>query len=147
MSNNKLSKYDGGNTSVAGYSPSNQIFAPFSSRSFFELDNWVDTLFNEFWREPSFINQRNWKPTDVKEDENNIYIEVELPRHKKENIKLESVNNGLKVTAKTNNSNYTRTFHDSRADFSKTDAKLEDGVLTIKVEKRPEIKAKEIEIK
>lgn len=141
MSNNKLSKY------VGGSDDSGNSLVPFSSRSFFELDNWVDSLFNDFWREPAFLRQRNWRFSEAVEDENSVTISVELPGFKKSEVNVSAKDNGILVSAKNSKSSYTRSFFDNRVDYSKSDVKLEDGVLTIKTPKREEAKAKQIEIK
>lgn len=145
MLKNKLAKYTGSND-VTSYQP-NSILAPFGSRSIFELDNWVDSLFNEFWREPSFLRERNWRYSEFSEDENNYTVTVELPGFSKEQVKITTKGNALNISAKNDKSNYSRTYSGYDWDLSRVESKLENGVLSVKVAKTEQAKEKVIEIK
>lgn len=106
-----------------------------------------DKLHDDFWKEPSFQLSRNWRPTDLLENESQYSIEIELPRFKRDEIKVE-VNKGIiKISAKNSRTSYFREFALSYVDFDKIESKLEDGVLTLTIPKRPEAKTKYIEIK
>jgi len=119
---------------------------PFRSTVPTQLDELFDGLFQEFWRSPAFIFERNWKPTEVRVTEKEYTIEIELPRFKKEDITIEIVDSSIVITAKNNKTSFIRSFSYSDANFDETQSKLEDGVLTVTVP-RQEPKVKKIEIK
>jgi len=119
---------------------------PFFFSLWLELDGLFNELFDSFWRTPEFLQERNWRYSDVTEDETSVSVAVDLPGFKKEQVKVTAQNGGVVVTAKSDKSSYTRSFYDSRVDYSKSEVKLEDGVLTIKTPKREEAKAKELTI-
>ena len=106
-----------------------------------------DRLFDEVWQEPSILFHRNWRPTDITEDEKSYRIEVELPGFKKNEIKVTTKGNSLVISAKNNKSSYTRAFSSSGADLSKIESTLENGVLTINIAKTLEAQEKVIDIK
>ena len=130
----------------------NESLVPYSSKWGVEtfdngLDNLVDRLFDSFWNSPSFSFERNWRPTDINEDKDNYYVEVELPGFKKSEINASVTNNILKVSAKNNKSSYLRNFSISGWDLTKIKSRLENGVLYVIVPKTENAKEKEIEIK
>ena len=104
-------------------------------------------MFDSFWNSPSFSFERNWRPTDINEDKDNYYVEVELPGFKKSEINASVTNNILKVSAKNNKSSYLRNFSISGWDLTKIKSRLENGVLYVIVPKTENAKEKEIEIK
>ena len=135
------------------YSPTTEAVTPaaYNPQSSFavlhQMDDFVNAMFDNFWREPAFLNTRNWRPSDIHEDKDNVFIEVELPRFKREEVKVEVKNRALTVTAKNSRSSFTRTFGLSGVDYDKIDGKLENGLLTVTLPKTQEAKAKEIVLK
>lgn len=111
-----------------------------------EFDNLFDSLFDRFWQEPSFLMSRNWRASQVTEDKDNYYVDIELPGFKKSEINISAINNTLKISAKNNKSVYSRAFSLSGWDTSKIKTKLENGVLTAIVAKTPEAKERIIDI-
>jgi len=112
-----------------------------------DLDVLFDSFHDAFWSDPYFQFTRNWKPTDVTETETNYVVEVELPRFKREEIKVEAVKGTVQVTAKNARSSYVRSFSLQYADYDKAEVKLENGLLTVTVPKKTEAQAKVLEIK
>jgi HSP20 family protein len=106
-----------------------------------------DRLHDDFWKEPSFQLSRNWRPTDFAETESQYTIEIELPRFKRDEIKVEVTKGVIKVSAKNARASYVREFALPYVDFDKIESKLEDGVLKLTVPKTPEAKTKYIEVK
>ncbi len=105
-------------------------------------------------------------PVDIHEDENHLFIEAELPGFKKEEIDLTLENGVLTITAQRSEEHEkdrdkrTRHLHERRfarvqraftlpttVDESKVDAKLDDGVLKITLNKREEVKPRKITVK
>lgn len=106
-----------------------------------------DRLHDDFWREPSFQLNRNWRPTDVDETESQYTIEIELPRFKREEIKVELTKGVIKITAKNSKSSYTREFSLPFVDSEKTEVSLENGVLRLVIPKNENGKTKYLTIK
>src|ERR1017187_854509 len=111
-----------------------------------EFDNLVERLFDSFWQEPSFLFQRNWRASDVTNDKDNYYIEIELPGFRKSEIQTAIVNNILQISAKNYKSSYYRTFSISGWNLDKVKSRLENGVLSFVIPKLPEAKEKTIDI-
>jgi HSP20 family protein len=112
-----------------------------------EFLNLFDAFRDDFWKSPEIQFSRNWKPTDINENEKEYNIEIELPRFKKEQIKVEITKGVLKVVAKNDKSSYIREFSLPFVELDKTDVKLEDGVLKIVIPKSENGKTKYIDIK
>lgn len=107
----------------------------------------VNNFHDAFWGDPLFQLERNWRPTDVDETDTEYKVEVELPRFKREEIRVEVVKNTLQITAKNAKASYVRAFSLSDADFDKANVKLEDGVLSVVIPKVESSKTKVLEIK
>lgn len=112
-----------------------------------EFDQIVNDIMAEVWRNPSFQLERNWRPMDVKNSDTEYNIEIELPRFKKEEIKVEKKSiNTLTVVATNSKASYNRVFTYPDVDLDKTKVRLEDGVLYITIPKLESAKAKSIPI-
>lgn len=102
-------------------------------------------------------------PVDIHEDEDGLTISAELPGFKKEQVDLSIDNGVLTISAErqaeepkegTNHlreRRYTRVRRQfslpSTVDTSNVDASLADGVLTLRLTKRDEVKPRKIEVK
>lgn len=111
-----------------------------------DLFSWVDRIHDSFWSEPAFQLNRNWRPTEFNETEKEYNIEIELPRFKREDIKVEVTKGILKVTAKNSRSSYVREFSLPYVDYDHTSVKLEDGVLKIAIPKNSQGQTKFLDI-
>ncbi|MBN2796511.1 MAG: Hsp20 family protein [Clostridia bacterium] len=125
--------------------------------------NMIDSFFDEsFW--PIRNLQRDTFKIDVKDQENNYLIEADLPGVEKDDVKLEFSKGVLSISVERNEeknkeeenyihrerrcSSMMRSMQLRDIDESTIEAKLENGVLTIKAEKLKEEKnQKYIEIK
>lgn len=121
-----------------------------------ELENWPGS-----WRSEEY-GVGNY-PVDIHEDENFIYVEAELPGFKKNEIEVTLENGVLNIQAQrgteTKNKGeshlterrFTRVARafslPNTVDESKVDANLADGLLTLKLHKREEVKPRKIEVK
>jgi HSP20 family protein len=103
-------------------------------------------------------------PVDVREDADHIYVDAELPGFKKDEIDLTLENQTLTISAERREENreekkgnyllnerrYTRFLRSftlpPTVDERKVDAKLNEGVLTIILNKREESKPKKIQV-
>ncbi len=124
----------------------------------------IERFFNEFW--PKDIqNWSRWGKLDVYEDDNNLYVEAEVPGFKREDIQL-TLDDGIlqleaehkqKTEDKKNRKYYvqersfekwSRSIHlPVSVDPSKVDASFKDGVLKITLPKQEQHKTHKIQIK
>ncbi len=122
----------------------------------------------DFWREMDNLTQvydeRVFSPaTELVENDKNYFISVDLPGMKKEDIKIEVLENSLVISGerqseqRTDTDNYQRSekiYGSFRRSFSlpkavdieNIQALHEDGVLEITIPKTQEVKSKKIEI-
>lgn len=116
-----------------------------------ELANWDDNVMGAY-------------PVDIREDDNAVYVEAELPGFAKEQIDVSIENGVLTITAqrdaKTKQDEKGQThLHERRftqvsrsftlpntVDAGKVDAKLDNGVLHLKLTKRDEVKPRKITV-
>jgi len=83
-----------------------------------------------------------------KDNKDSYSLEIELPRFRKENIKLSAENNVLHISAEQDNLKfYHSTSIPTTLDTNTIEAKLDHGVLTISAQKAEQAKQKTIEIK
>ena len=132
--------------------------------SFF--DGWFDDFMPMFSRK-EMKEFNSIMKTDVKETEKNYILDVDLPGFKKEDVNLNLENGYLTISAKrehkVDNENrkenfvrrersfgqFSRSFYVGNVEQDEIEAHLENGILTIKLPKEEEKKAKSnrIEIK
>ena len=108
--------------------------------------------------------QIRWSPfgVDVREDADHIYVEAELPGFKKDDVDITLENQTLTISAERkeetektgdyllNERRYRRFLRSFTlppiVDEKKVDAKLNDGVLSITLNKREETKPRKIQV-
>ena len=116
--------------------------------------SWDEALENEPWVAPL---------VDIYETADEYYLTANIPGVSKENVKIKLEEGFLVIMGRVNvdeaknrkyvlneieEGNYYRRFKISESiDEQKTDAKLENGVLTVKLPKHERVKPKSIEIK
>lgn len=116
-----------------------------------------DSLFDNIFF-PYEHKENNMMKTDVKENENDYELQVEVPGVNKENISIDYENGYVTIAAKTNKSkdekdkegnyirrerysgSYSRSYYVGEVDRESIKAKLDNGVLSIIV---PKAKAEE----
>ena len=116
-----------------------------------------DSLFDNIFF-PYEHKENNMMKTDVKENENDYELQVEVPGVNKENISIDYENGYVTIAAKTNKSkdekdkegnyirrerysgSYSRSYYVGKVDRESIKAKLDNGVLSIIV---PKAKAEE----
>lgn len=137
-----------------------------------ELDNVLDVFDREFGR----LMRRFWSdwddmvgagvgvyPVDIREDDDHIYVEAELPGFTKDQVQVTLENGVLNIVAERKDTGksggqvhlrerrYTRVARSftlpGTVDPQNIEAKLENGVLYLTLAKRPEVKPRRIEIK
>lgn len=101
----------------------------------------------------SLFDSSNWTPdVELKDEEKQFVIEVEVPGTKAENLDVSIENGVLLIRGEKKSGNYNKSFTRSfslpdNTDPEKTSALLENGVLKIKIQKVPERIPKKIYIK
>jgi HSP20 family protein len=122
----------------------------------------IDRAFGRIWGEAPEEFVTASYPVDIRETDDQIIVDAELPGFRKEDVSITLEQNMLSINAMRkveekkgeahlNERRYTRV---SRAftlptavDENKVDAKLEGGVLTLTLNKREEVKPRRIEVK
>lgn len=133
-------------------------------RELLTLGDDMDRFFNTFFDNPPEEVEGFWSPTvDIKEDNENFLVKVELPGLKKEDIKISVRGNMLSVSGERKHESETKnkTFHriersygrfsrttalPSDVDPDKAKATYKDGILTITLPKPESSKLNEIEV-
>lgn len=131
-------------------------------RDFDDLFNWLGDLTRSNWGESTEAS--DWMPpVDIRESDEGYRFELEVPAVLGSDVKV-TVKDGVLVVSgerryekETNDKvhrverrygRFTRSFRlPENADESKIDASAKDGVLTLKVAKREEVKPRAIEVK
>lgn len=128
---------------------------PFSRRNddfYDKFTQLVDEMFNQDFL-PSLNGKFNSLRTDITETKDAYLVEADLPGFSKENIQIELENNQLTIRAKRDEKTemkdendkiirqerhfgeFVRSFYIDNVDQDQVEAKLEDGVLKIKLPK------------
>lgn len=131
-----------------------------------DMQERMNKLMKNFWeRGPKLAGTARGFPVDVKEEDDNLLVEADLPGISKENIAVKVKDNQLMISAqeekeeKEESENYYRRER-SRRGLQRTislpdevkgeeaKAEMEDGVLKVRMpkEKRKKEKSKEIEV-
>lgn len=140
------------------------------------VDSELGQVMNRLWNQGQPMDNVGVYPVDIREDENHIFVEAEMPGFTKDQINITLENSVLTIQAQRSEKSpnqgegqstgqsrekagvrhlserrYTRI---SRAfslpntvDENKVDAKLENGVLHLTLHKREEVKPRRIEVK
>ena len=114
-----------------------------------ELENWNERIHRFFGEYPT--TDFNYYPhVDISEDEDNIYVEAEIPGVKKEDIKITLQDNILTITGEKKKENNKKNFFRSErvyGSFTRSftlpddinsdsvEAKFDNGILNITIQK------------
>lgn len=131
---------------------------------FEELQREIDSVFNRAWGPQG--NGGDWQtaayPVDIRETDEHLVVEAELPGFTREQIDVTLEQGVLTITAERKSeeqpgqphlrerqfTRVTRSFRLGQAvDEGKVNARLEHGVLTLTLPKREEVKPRRIEVK
>ena len=131
-----------------------------------DLTNWFDDFDNFFGTALSETNGTsvNFPRVDVHEDEDNYYIDADLPGLDKKDIAINIENNVLTLSGSRDDKReekkkgyyrlerqtgrFERSFHlGENVDYSKANAEFEKGVLKVVIPKKEEAKPKQLDIK
>lgn len=110
-------------------------------------DTWRDV--EEVWNRLYNCSQLHSYYEPVQYTEDRATLTLDLPGVKKEDLSVNVVDDLITVSGKRGKREFTRTysFEDHNYDAASTSAILEDGVLTVSLERKPEKKSRKIEVK
>ena len=118
----------------------------------------VDRFFNRFF---ASRDSGGWYPADIWEDENSLHIEMEMPGLGADQVQLSYEAGMLRIEGEKKLPDHKGEYHLSERRFGKfvrtfqlpnvvdpdsIKASFKDGILHVDLSKRPETKAKKIEI-
>lgn len=127
-----------------------------------------NSFMDEFFNSPSlgWGNSGSSVQVDMYEDDNNVFVEVNAPGYKQNEIEIKVEGDVLTISGKTENQKeegkegrkyyvkeitkeeFHRSFTlPSSVDSASADAEMKDGMLLIKMPKKPEVKPQMIQIK
>lgn len=122
----------------------------------------LEQTFGAFGWTPPLLERAGWSPfVDLEETDDAYVVEAELPGVKREQVNVELVGNELAITGQVEQRERTGTLRrqsrrtgrfdyrlslPSQVDPEKIDAKLSDGVLTVRVPKSERAQRRRIEI-
>jgi HSP20 family protein len=135
--------------------------------------NWIDSPFDLLDREFGRLLRRGWReddgglvgsyPVDIREDDDYVYVDAEMPGFKRDQINVTLENGMLQITGQRppekelkgqQHLTERRFLRVSRSftlptnvDENKVEAHLTEGVLHLKFPKREEVKPRRIEVK
>ena len=125
------------------------------------FDRALGRMLREDWQDEAELTGSY--PVDINEDENNIYVQAEVPGFKRDELDITFESGVLTITGERkveangkqqrhlNERRYTRVRRSfslpTTVDESNVNAKLENGVLHLTLPKREEVKPRRIEIK
>jgi HSP20 family protein len=133
---------------VRYYPAHNPSFVPAYGR-FAGLADEIDRLLT------GTIHARTDFPVDVSEDKDNAYVRAELPGVKREDLKVETADGALTITAarQAKNGEKEEAYTSTRSvtlptdvDVEKVAATYENGVLTVTLPKREALKPRQVAI-
>ena len=108
-------------------------------------NNSFEDLFVDFFN----VKKNQWAPdVEIKEEEKEFVINVELPGIDNKDVKVEVKGKLLTIEVEKKNRMFARSFTlPPSVDSEKIEALLDKGVLTIKISKTPEKVSRKVEIK
>ena len=107
--------------------------------------NLIDTFFDDAFAIKSMnrINQRS----DVTHDDNGATIKLKVPGFNKKSIDISVDSEHLTIEGKTDDDSFTKRYAiDNKFDFDSIDAKVVDGLLTVCVPYKAEVKPRKIKV-
>lgn len=104
----------------------------------------VDKIWDDFFTHGRM--HKYYEP--VQYDAEHGTLELDVPGVKKEDLKVTIVDDRITVSGKRGKQEFTRMYSvDPNYDASSANAVVEDGVLTVTFDRRPETKPRQIEVK
>ena len=107
--------------------------------------NLIDTFFDDTFAIKS-MNRIN-QISDVTHDDDGATIKLKVPGFNKKSIDISVDSEHLTVEGKTDDDSFTKRYSiDSKFDFDSIDAKVTDGLLTLTLPYKSEVKPRKIKV-
>ena len=106
-------------------------------------------LLNKFFDDSFAIKKMNEmkNPSEVTHDDDGAIIKLKVPGFNKKSIDVSVDSETLTIEGKTDDDSFTKRFSiDNKFDFDSIDAKVADGLLTLSLPYKDEIKPRKIKV-
>ena len=107
--------------------------------------NLIDNFFNDSFaiRKMNYINYTD----DVTHDDDGATIKMKVPGFNKKSIDISVDSETLTIEGKTDDDSFVKRFSiDNKFDFDSIDAKVVDGLLTLSIPYKAEVKPRKIKV-
>ena len=107
--------------------------------------NLIDNFFNDSFaiRKMNYINYTD----DVTHDDDGVIIKMKVPGFNKKSIDISVDSETLTIEGKTDDDSFVKRFSiDNKFDFDSIDAKVVDGLLTLSIPYKAEVKPRKIKV-
>ena len=107
----------------------------------------TNTILNDFFDDSFAIRSFNRKVSDVSHDDDGATIKLNVPGFNKKSIDISVDSEHLTIEGKTDDDSFTKRYSiDNKFDFDSIDAKVVDGLLTLSLPYKDEIKPRKIKV-
>ncbi len=109
----------------------------------------TSSLLNDFFDNSSTIRKMNYinYTDDVTHDDNGATIKMKVPGFNKKSIDISVDSETLTIEGKTDDDSFTKRYSiDNKFDFDSIDAKVSDGLLTLSLPYKAEVKPRKIKV-
>ena len=107
------------------------------------------SLLNDFFDNSSTIRKMNYinYTDDVTHDDDGATIKLKVPGFNKKSIDISVDSEHLTIEGKTDDDSFTKRYSiDNKFDFDSIDAKVSDGLLTLSLPYKAEVKPRKIKV-
>ena len=109
----------------------------------------ITYFMNEFFDDSFAIRKMNEmkNPNEVTHDDDGATIKLKVPGFNKKSIDISVDSETLTIEGKTDDDSFTKRYSvDNKFDFDSIDAKVSDGLLTLSLPYKAEVKPKKIKV-
>ena len=109
----------------------------------------MDTLLNTFFDDSFAIRKMNYMnyTDEVTHNDDGATIKLKVPGFNKKSIDISVESEHLTIEGKTDDDSFTKRYAiDNKFDFDSIDAKVEDGLLTLTLPYKAEVKPRKIKV-
>tara|TARA_Y100000741_G_scaffold57731_1_gene40132 strand:- start:285 stop:623 length:339 start_codon:yes stop_codon:yes gene_type:complete len=108
----------------------------------------TSNLINDFFNDDFAIRTfNNYKSDNVTHDEDGATIKLKVPGFNKKSIDISVDSETLTIEGKTDDDSFTKKYSvDNKFDFDSINAKVSDGLLTLSLPYKAEVKPKKIKV-
>ena len=109
----------------------------------------MDTILNTFFDDSFAIRKMNYMnyTDDVKYNDDGATIKMKVPGFNKKSIDISVDSETLTIEGKTDDDSFVKRFSlDNKFDFDSIDAKVADGLLTLTLPYKAEVKPRKIKV-